>query len=123
MGIHLTHDLAGPLTPHLTPSQLHARTNYLVDHYLSLDYLTQRLEDLPSQFQTPTPRPWAAIHWQAITPDQVIGIKPEVFTSLLAGIINTEAPIRGYTPGQPTIFRTFLPSDGSIRWGTAQPGG
>lgn len=69
----------------------------LLDHYFSPAHLTDRLQDLPHQFQQPQPRPWKPIDWQAISQDQIVGMEPPVFLAILKGAIDTEAPIRGYT--------------------------
>lgn len=69
----------------------------LLDHYFSIAHLNDRLQDLPHQFHHPQPRPWKPSDWQAIAIDQIVGIEPQVFLSILRGAIDTEAPIRGYT--------------------------
>ncbi|MGK7947223.1 MAG: hypothetical protein AB4368_00045 [Xenococcaceae cyanobacterium] len=58
-------DLAGEVCfrPHFF--QTRVRINYLVEHYLSLDNLRDRLEDLPKQWQKPTPRIWQKIDWHS----------------------------------------------------------
>ena len=76
--------------------QTRARINYLVEHYLSLDTLSQRLADLPTQFDHPHQRPWERIQWREIRPDQIIGIDPEIFCMVVASAVEIEAPIRGY---------------------------
>ena len=97
MTVECLTDLAGTLPPRPQARHLYSRVNHLVNDYLSMDELSARLEDLPQQFSSPQPRPWQPIVWSAIGPDQVIGIDPAVFAAVLAGAINTEAPIRGYT--------------------------
>ncbi|MEO1589961.1 MAG: ferritin-like domain-containing protein [Cyanobacteria bacterium J06632_22] len=82
-----------PLSPH----QLQHRIDALIDQYLPLAHLDERLADLPQQFANPQPRPWARIPWTAIDADQVLGIDTNIFLAILSGTINTEAPIRGYT--------------------------
>ncbi|MBD2020730.1 ferritin-like domain-containing protein [Leptolyngbya sp. FACHB-36] len=76
---------------------LQPRLKVLLDHYFSSAHLNDRLQDLPHQFQHPQPRPWKPIHWQAIAPDQIVGIQLPVFLAILKGAIDTEAPIRDYT--------------------------
>lgn len=90
-------DLAGWLyrRPHLGQTQ--QRIRFLIDHYVSLQILRDRLEDLPAQFQNPQPRPWQPIDWSSVTPDQVIGLDLSVFLAVVKGAMDTEAPIRGYT--------------------------
>ncbi|NET48462.1 MAG: ferritin-like domain-containing protein [Merismopedia sp. SIO2A8] len=90
-------DLAGPLWPHPTPLQIQARVNILVDRYLSVEHLCDRLNDLPHQFNHPTARSWPTIDWKKISLTHVMGIAPETFLRILVGIINTELPIRGYS--------------------------
>ncbi|WP_445634420.1 Ferritin-like domain-containing protein [Nostoc sp. DSM 114161] len=77
--------------------QTQQRIRYLVDRYVAAEKLHDRLQDLPIQFQNPQPRPWKLIDWQTINRNQIIGIEPEVFLSILIGAMDTEAPIRGYT--------------------------
>lgn len=81
----------------MNQTQLYNRTNQLIDTYLTIDHLNDRLADLPHQFHNPTTRPWGPINWAEIGPDQVIGLDASVFANILKGTINTEAPIRGYT--------------------------
>jgi hypothetical protein len=69
----------------------------LIDTYLSLNNLHDRLQDLPQQFIAPKPRKWALFDWQSIDPSQIIGIDPQLFLAIIKGSIDTEAPIRGYT--------------------------
>lgn len=73
------------------------RIRALVDHYLPLDHLRDRLEDLPHQFTQPRLRPWQPLPWAAVHRDQLVGIDCDTFCRILAGAIDTEAPIRGYT--------------------------
>ncbi|MBW4611904.1 MAG: ferritin-like domain-containing protein [Desmonostoc vinosum HA7617-LM4] len=81
--------------PHQSQNQ--HRIRFLVDQYLGIEKLHQRLQDLPLQFQNPQQRPWKLIDWKAINLNQIIGINSEIFLSILVGAIDTEAPIRGYT--------------------------
>ncbi|WP_242045204.1 ferritin-like domain-containing protein [Anabaena catenula] len=88
------------LTPHtanLAIQKTQRRINFLINHYLAVDKLQDRLQDLPLQFQNPQTRPWKVINWEAINCGQIIGIKPEIFLSILIGAMDTEAPIRDYT--------------------------
>lgn len=91
------YDLAGQFYQSPNYRQIQARINYLVDRYITDKPLSERLQDLPLQFENPQPRPWKPIDWQTIHRDQIIGVEPVVFLSILAGTIDTEAPIRGYT--------------------------
>jgi len=92
-----TIDLAGQIYSVPNYFQIQKRINYLVDDYLSFKKLCDRLQDLPIQFNNPQPRSWKTIEWSAINSEQILGIEPKVFFTILIGIINTEAPIRSYT--------------------------
>lgn len=73
------------------------RLNQLIQTYLATDILNDRLQDLSQQFQDPQPRPWQPLDWNHLKPDQIRGIDPLIFLAILAGSIDTETPIRGYT--------------------------
>ncbi|MBW4490204.1 MAG: ferritin-like domain-containing protein [Trichocoleus desertorum ATA4-8-CV12] len=90
-------DLAGQYHPSLNHWQIQRRIDALINCYLSVEHLRDRLEDLPVQFRTPQTRPWQPIDWQAIDRQQVVGIDLDVFLAILKGAIDTEAPIRQYT--------------------------
>lgn len=77
-------------------SHIYDRINRLLDRYLSFEHLHERLRDLPVQFENPQPRPWSLIDWH-LDHQQIVGIDPDVFLSILVGAIDTEAPIRAYT--------------------------
>lgn len=84
--------------PHgLNYFQIQQHINSLINRHLSIENLYDRLSDLPIQFENPQPRSWKPINWHAITHQQIVGIDPDVFLSILVGAINTEAPIRHYT--------------------------
>ncbi|RCJ37907.1 hypothetical protein A6770_14045 [Nostoc minutum NIES-26] len=93
----LAEDLAGQSYPYPDYFQTQHRICSLIDHYLAVEKLQDRLQDLPLQFENPQPRPWKPIDWQAINRNQIIGIDVEIFLSILMGAMDTEAPIRGYT--------------------------
>jgi hypothetical protein len=93
----LTEDLAGQSYTHPDYLQTQHRLRFLIDKYLAVEKLQDRLQDLPIQFANPQPRPWKAIDWQTINRNQIIGIDPEIFLSILIGAMDTEAPIRSYT--------------------------
>ncbi len=93
----LAEDLAVQNHPSCDFLTIQHRIRFLVDRYVAAEKLHERLQDLPIQFQNPQPRPWKVIDWQAINRNQIIGIEPEVFLSILIGAMDTEAPIRGYT--------------------------
>ncbi|MDJ0557422.1 MAG: hypothetical protein QNJ68_23835 [Microcoleaceae cyanobacterium MO_207.B10] len=90
-------DLAGYC--HITPNylQTRARINYLLERYLSLAILTERLLDLPQQFKNPQQRHWQKINWQAINSSQIIGIPPKLFLQVIISAVEIEAPIRSYS--------------------------
>ncbi|QLE59454.1 ferritin-like domain-containing protein [Nostoc sp. TCL26-01] len=90
-------DLAGDNYPHPGYFQTQRRISSLIDSYLTVEILNERLQDLQLQFQNPQPRPWKHIDWQAINRHQIIAVEPEVFLAILVGALDTEAPIRGYT--------------------------
>ena len=90
-------DLAGYCYRTPKYKQTRARINYLIDRYLSLDILSDRLIDLPTQFHNPHQRPWQPIDWKAINPSQIIGVEPELFLSLIASAVEIEIPIRSYS--------------------------
>lgn len=90
-------DLAGEVYANPNFWQTKTRIDRLVDKYLSLDRLRERLEDLPQQFKHPQPRQWQPIDWNEINSKQINGIDLEVFLAIIKGAIDTEAPIRGYT--------------------------
>ncbi len=92
-----TIDLAGQVYQQPTYLQTQNRINHLVNHYLTFEELDDRLNDLPVQLENPQTRHWKAIDWRAIHPQQIVGIEISTFLSILAGCINTEIPIRGYT--------------------------
>ncbi|NDJ24732.1 ferritin-like domain-containing protein [Nostoc sp. B(2019)] len=93
----LAKDLAGQSYPHPHYFQTQHRLRSLIDDYLAVEKLQERLQDLPIQFDNPQSRPWKLINWQAINRNQIIGIDAEVFLAILIGAMDTEAPIRGYT--------------------------
>ena len=93
----IDHDLAGQFYPSPNYRQIQTRINRLVNCYITEKQLNDRLQDLPIQFENPQPRAWKAIDWQAIDCVQIISVEPTIFLSILAGTIDTEAPIRGYT--------------------------
>ncbi len=105
-----TRDLAGEVCFRPNFFQTKARINYLIDQYLSLEELGDRLEDLSQQFENPQPRQWATINWQNINPEQVIGLELNVFLSIIKGALETEAPIRDYTQASRQYLEPIHPS-------------
>lgn len=102
-------DLAGDWRQSLNPKAVQQRTQALTQRYLSLEHLSDRLRDLPQQFNHPKVRPWSKIDWKAISPDQVVGMELEVFLQILLGAINTEAPIRDYTQASRQYLEAIHP--------------
>ncbi|WP_243397406.1 ferritin-like domain-containing protein [Crocosphaera subtropica] len=80
-----------------------------INQYITPEYLTKRLEDLPIQFKTPKPRPWKPINLENINSRQILGIDLEVFIAILIGSINTEAPIRHYTQTSRQYLEPWYP--------------
>ncbi|MEH1894358.1 MAG: ferritin-like domain-containing protein [Nostoc sp.] len=93
----IAEDLAGKSYPSPHYLQTKRRIRSLIDKYIAVEKLHDRLQDLPIQFANPQPRPWKHIDWQTINRNQIIGLDAEVFLSILIGAMDTEAPIRGYT--------------------------
>jgi hypothetical protein len=89
-------DLAGYCYSNPNYQQTRARINYLIERYLSLDILSDRLIDLATQFETPHQRPWQAIDWKGIDKSQIIGVEPELFLLIIAQAAEIESPIRAY---------------------------
>lgn len=90
-------DLAGKRYSNPHYFQIQRRITSLIDNYLAVEKLKNRLQDLPVKFKNPQTRPWKSIDWRSINSEQVIGIDLEVFLSVLVGAIDTEDPIRDYT--------------------------
>lgn len=99
-----TLDLAGYCHPQ--PNYFHTkqRLKYLAESYLAPQVLTQRLQDLPQQFEQPRQRPWERFDWRAISAEQIVGVERDLFASLIAASAEVEAPIRDYAQ----ISRAYL---------------
>ncbi|MEA5565608.1 ferritin-like domain-containing protein [Anabaena sp. UHCC 0399] len=119
----LTADLAGQSYTSPDYWQTQRRINSLIDNYLAVEQLHDRLQDLPIQFANPQPRPWKPIDWQTINRDQIIGIEPEVFISILIGAMDTEAPIRGYTQTSRQYLEKLHPQMARFVGGTVREDG
>lgn len=89
-------DLAGYCYSNPNYQQTRARINYLIERYLSLDILSDRLIDLATQFENPHQRPWQPIDWKGIDKSQIIGVAPELFILIIAQAAEIESPIRAY---------------------------
>ncbi|NER79987.1 MAG: ferritin-like domain-containing protein [Leptolyngbya sp. SIO1D8] len=103
-------DLAGEFDTYLSRLQILKRIRQLTARYVNESILRDRLEDLPTQLEYPTLRPWGAIDWRSVCPSQLVGIDLDVFCSLLLGTINTEAPIRGYTQSSRQYLEKHYPA-------------
>ena len=116
-------DLAGSWQANMKTKAFQRRIQYLVQHHLSLEHLSDRLGDLPRQFNHPQVRPWQKINWQAISPEQVVGIELDVFLKILMGAINTEAPIRDYTQASRQYLQAIHPAMAKFVGGSLAPDG
>ena len=112
------HDLAGPWQADLGAGQVQRRIATLIQRYVTVDHLRDRIADLPHQFHHPQPRPWSRINWAVIGPDQVSGMAVEVYCAIVLGSINTEAPIRGYTQASRQYLEHFYPPMAQFVGGT-----
>lgn len=115
-------DLAGQCTFQPNYFQIQRRIHHLVDRYLAQTHLHDRLQDLPVQFINPQPRPWKPIDWDAIAPAQVVGMELKTFLAILAGAINTEAPIRKYTQTSRQYLENLHPQLARFVGGTVENG-
>ncbi len=119
----LTEDLAGERypSPHYLLTQ--RRLCFLIDRYITVEKLHDRLRDLQVQWENPQPRPWKTIDWQGINRNQIIGIDAEVFLSVLIGAMDTEAPIRGYTQTSRQYLEKLHPQMARFVGGTVDKDG
>ncbi|XGW00960.1 MAG: hypothetical protein ACAF41_34760 (plasmid) [Leptolyngbya sp. BL-A-14] len=95
-----------------------ARLNGLINQYLSIEQLSDRLSDLPSQFETPHQRHWEPIHWHAIDRSQVIDVDLELFLKVIASAAEVEAPIRAYAKESWDYFHALHPQMATFMGGT-----
>lgn len=116
-------DLAGSWQTDMGIRLVQQRSKHLIRHYLSVEHLSDRLNDLPQQFNNPQVRPWKKINWQAISPEQIVGIDLEVFLKILVGAINTEAPIRDYTQASRQYLQVIHPPMAKFVGGCIAPDG
>ena len=63
----MDYDLAGQFYSSPNYHQIQTRINRLVDGYITDKQLSDRLQDLPIQFENPQPRPWKPqiLNWPA----------------------------------------------------------
>ena len=118
-----TVDLAGEVCFRPNFFQTRGRIDRLIERYLNDIVLSDRLEDLPQQFIDPQPRPWSKINWQAIHPEQVIGLELDIFLSIIKGALDTEAPIRDYTQTSRQYLEPIHPSMAKFVGGTIAKNG
>lgn len=103
-------DLAGEFDTNADTWRTLRRIRTLRQRYVTAAILHDRLKDLPHQLEQPTLRPWGAIAWRDVHPDQLVGIDRETFCATLLGAINTESPIRGYTQSSRQYLETLYPA-------------
>ncbi len=116
-------DLAG--YPYQNPHYLQTRKriNYLVDRYLSVEILSDRLFDTIDQFENPCPRRWELIDWHGIVPSQIVGVQPELFCRIIAGAAEIEAPISAYAKESWEYLQHFHPQMARFLGGTFDDNG
>ncbi|ACC80605.1 hypothetical protein [Nostoc punctiforme] len=119
----ITEDLAGQSYPSPHYLQTQRRIRSLIDRYIAVEQLHDRLQDLPIQFANPQPRAWKPIDWQTINRNQIIGLDTEVFLSILIGAMDTEAPIRGYTQTSRQYLEKLHPQMARFVGGTVREDG
>jgi hypothetical protein len=102
-------DLAGQVRVEATYLSTRARINRLVERFLSIDVLSDRLSDLPSQFSSPHQRPWEPIAWKRVNAAQIIGVDPHLFVQIISSSAEIEAPIRGYAQESWDYLHSFHP--------------
>lgn len=118
-----TFDLAGYCPQQPNYFQSRSRINHLIDSYLAVDILSDRFGDLPAQFRNPRPRPWQPLNWKNIHRDQIIGINPDLFTLIIAGATEIEAPIRDYAQESWAYLQQLYPQMAIFMGGEQYPDG
>lgn len=98
---------------------LYPHIRHLAHQLASPAQFQAALQDLPQQFERPQPRPWPLIPWDAIAPDQLVGIAPATACRILAGSINTEAPIHAYTQASRQYLAPLHPAMAAVVGGQA----
>jgi hypothetical protein len=116
-------DLAGYHSDAPNYLQIRARINRLIDRYLTIDILSQRLIDLPTQFAQPHMRRWEAIDWQSIDRSQIIGVDSDLFVMLVAGATEIETPIREYSQESWNYLQSIHPEMACFMGGSQNPDG
>ncbi len=121
-------DLAGYRSDRPRYRHTRARVLRLLNRYVTIDLLSDRLSDLPAQFINPQPRHWESIDSKGINRSQIVGIHPETFLQVIAGASEIEAPIRAYSQESRSYLERLHPemaqfmggsiaADGSITLG------
>jgi hypothetical protein len=111
-------DLAGYCHPQPHYFNNRTRINHLIDRYLSVPILNEHFANLPQQFTDPQPRPWQPIRWGAIHPEQIVGIKPELFLLVIAEAAEIEAPIRSHSQESWAYLHDIHPAMAHFMGGT-----
>jgi len=129
----MTTDVASPMSPSplgtASPKtglpepparpDLYPHIRYLARQFTAPAQFQAALQNLPQQFGRPQPRPWPLIPWEAIAPDQLVGIAPATACRILAGSINTEAPIHAYTQTSRQYLAPLHPAMAAVVGGQA----
>ncbi|MEO0852328.1 MAG: hypothetical protein AAFY15_02320 [Cyanobacteria bacterium J06648_11] len=89
-------DLAGRVDRDPFYTDTRRRINALLDRYLAVAVLSDRLSDVQAQFDASQARPWERFNLRHIHPEQIVGIRPELFVRVLASAAEIEDPIRDY---------------------------
>jgi hypothetical protein len=118
-----TSDLAGYCPANPNYLQIRARMNRPIDRYMSIDLLSHRLSDLPTQFTQPHTRIWEPIEWQGISREQIIGVDPDLFIMLVAGATEIETPIREYSQESWNYMQSIHPQMAYFMGGEQRPDG
>ena len=95
--------------------------NWSIDRYLSIDTLSYH-SDLPTQFTQPHTI-WEPIDWNGISSDQIIGVGSDLFTMLVAGATEIEAPIREYSHNSWNYLKSIHPQMAYFMGGEQHPDG
>ena len=105
-------DLAGQVQTQATYLSTRARINHLIDRFLAIDIMSERLSDLPSQFTNPHQRPWDSIDWKQVNANLVIGVDLQLFIQVVGGAAEIEAPGKGLRSGKLGILAQLPPTNG-----------
>jgi hypothetical protein len=110
-------DLAGQVQTQSTYLTTRARINHLIDRFLAIEILSDRLSDLPSQFTNPHQRPWDSIDWKLVNAELVIGVDLQLFIQVVGGAAEIEAPVRDYAQESWGYLHAFHPQMASFFYG------